>query len=70
MIRRMNMSNINSKQRRENLLSELTRIGYLASLDKNPENLSLYELEMLVISFKSQRGNRVITYNARMEASE
>ncbi|MCY7500727.1 hypothetical protein P9384_02690 [Bacillus pumilus] len=64
------MSNINSKQRRENLLSELTRIGYLASLDKNPENLSLYELEMLVISFKSQRGNRVITYNARMEASE
>ncbi|MEH7798167.1 MULTISPECIES: hypothetical protein [Bacillus] len=64
------MSNINSKQRREYLLSELTRIGYLASLDKNPENLSLYELEMLVISLKSQRGSRVLTYNVRMEASE
>ncbi|ATH74400.1 hypothetical protein [Bacillus altitudinis] len=64
------MSNINSKQRREYLLNELIRIGYLASLDKNPENLSLYELEMLVISLKSQRGSRVLTYNARMEASE
>ncbi|PRS31456.1 hypothetical protein [Bacillus pumilus] len=64
------MSNINSKQRREYLLSELTRIGYLASLDKNPENLTLYELEMLVISLKSQRSSRVLTYNARMEASE
>lgn len=64
------MSNINSKQRREYLLNELTRIGYLTSLDKNPENLTLYELEMLVISLKSQRGNRVLTYNTRMEASE
>ncbi|MFB8734114.1 hypothetical protein ACEQPO_09675 [Bacillus sp. SL00103] len=41
MIRRMNMSNINSKQRREYLLNELTRIGYLASLDKNRKFITL-----------------------------
>lgn len=60
---------INSDQRKQFLLNELKRIGY------KPENeslakKSLYELEMLVITKKSERGNKVLTYNARMEAFE
>ncbi|MGM0969412.1 MAG: hypothetical protein ACQEWR_12650 [Bacillota bacterium] len=64
------MSNINSKERREILLKELKRIGYVASKDKNPAKLSLYELEKLVISLKVERGSRVVNYNARQEEVE
>lgn len=60
---------INSDQRKQFLLNELKRIGY------KPENeslakKSLYELEMLVISVKGERGNNIETYNARMEIEE
>ncbi|MBU4617862.1 hypothetical protein [Bacillus sp. GG161] len=60
---------INSDQRKQFLLNELKRIGY------KPENeslakKSLYDLEMLVISVKGERGNDIETYNARMEIEE
>lgn len=61
---------INSDQRKQFLLNELKRIGYKPSENENLENLSLYDLEMLVITKKSERGNKVLTYNARMEAFE
>lgn len=61
---------INSNQRKQFLLNELKRIGYKPSENENLENLSLYDLEMLVITKKSERGNKVLTYNARMEAFE
>ncbi|QNP15591.1 hypothetical protein H9S87_13790 [Bacillus pumilus] len=59
---------INSNQRKQFLLNELKRIGYKS--DESLEKLSLYELEMLVISVKSERGNNIETYNARMEIEE
>ncbi|PIK28389.1 hypothetical protein [Bacillus pumilus] len=60
---------INSDQRKQFLLNELKRIGY------KPENeslakKSLYDLEMLVITKKSERGKSIETYNARMEIEE
>ncbi|MDX2364822.1 hypothetical protein ABEQ78_17330 [Bacillus altitudinis] len=61
---------INSDQRKQFLLKELKRIGYKPNENESLEKLSLYELEMLVITKKSERGNKVLTYNARMEASE
>ncbi|WP_144460036.1 hypothetical protein [Bacillus pumilus] len=61
---------INSNQRKQFLLNELKRIGYVASKDKNPAKLSLYELEKLVISLKIERGIRVVNYNARQEEVE
>ncbi|EKF34343.1 hypothetical protein [Bacillus xiamenensis] len=61
---------INSDQRKQFLLKELKRIGYKPSENENLENLSLYDLEMLVISAKSERGNSIETYNARMEIEE
>ncbi|HFU4567783.1 TPA: hypothetical protein ACGPBO_005577 [Bacillus cereus] len=61
---------INSKQRKQFLLKELKRIGYKPSENENLENLSLYELEMLVITAKCERGNDIETYNARMEIEE
>ncbi|MGD6976107.1 hypothetical protein ACQCU3_03790 [Bacillus altitudinis] len=61
---------INSNQRKQFLLKELKRIGYKPSENESLEKLSLYELEMLVITKKSERGNKVLTYNARMEAFE
>lgn len=61
---------INSEQRKQFLLNELKRIGYKPNENENLEKLSLYELEMLVITKKSERGNKVLTYNARMEAFE
>lgn len=61
---------INSNQRKQFLLNELKRIGYKPNENENPKKLSLYELEMLVITKKSERGNKVLTYNARMEAFE
>ncbi|USD81968.1 hypothetical protein M5E02_14520 [Bacillus safensis] len=61
---------INSDQRKQFLLKELKRIGYKPSENENLENLSLYDLEMLVISVKGERGNNIETYNARMEIEE
>ncbi|MCM3365298.1 hypothetical protein QLH48_05185 [Bacillus safensis] len=61
---------INSDQRKQFLLKELKRIGYKPSENESLEKLSLYDLEMIVISAKSERGNKVLTYNARMEAFE
>ncbi|MEE3679086.1 hypothetical protein V2J31_15860 [Bacillus safensis] len=61
---------INSKQRKQFLLKELKRIGYKPSENENLENLSLYDLEMLVISVKGERGNNIETYNARMAIEE
>ncbi|MCZ2740272.1 hypothetical protein SFC44_11515 [Bacillus safensis] len=61
---------INSKQRKQFLLKELKRIGYKPSENENLENLSLYDLEMLVISVKGERGNSIETYNARMAIEE
>ncbi|MCY7678073.1 hypothetical protein MH122_04620 [Bacillus pumilus] len=61
---------INSNQRKQFLLNELKRIGYKPNENESLEKLSLYELEMLVITKKSERGNKVLTYNARMEAFE
>lgn len=61
---------INSDQRKQFLLNELKRIGYKQNENESLEKLSLYELEMLVITKKSERGNKVLTYNARMEAFE
>ncbi|MGE6671017.1 hypothetical protein [Bacillus altitudinis] len=61
---------INSNQRKQFLLNELKRIGYKPNENENLKKLSLYELEMLVITKKSERGNKVLTYNARMEAFE
>lgn len=61
---------INSNQRKQFLLNELKRIGYKPNEIESLEKLSLYELEMLVITKKSERGNKVLTYNARMEAFE
>ncbi|QCU17539.1 hypothetical protein BPGQ101_01135 [Bacillus altitudinis] len=61
---------INSEQRKQFLLKELKRIGYKPNENENLKKLSLYELEMLVISVKGERGNKVLTYNARMEAFE
>ena len=60
---------INSDQRKQFLLNELKRIGY------KPENeslakKSLYDLEMLVISVKGERGNDIETFNARMKIEE
>ncbi|MCY7543923.1 hypothetical protein P9173_03365 [Bacillus safensis] len=61
---------INIDQRKQFLLKELKRIGYKPSENESLEKLSLYDLEMIVISAKSERGNKVLTYNARMEAFE
>ncbi|KIL16737.1 hypothetical protein [Bacillus safensis] len=61
---------INSKQRKQFLLKELKRIGYKPSENENLEKLSLYDLEMLVISVKGERGNNIETYNARMAIEE
>lgn len=61
---------INSNHRKQFLIKELKRIGYkqneIESLAKKP----LYDLEMLVITAKCERGNDVETYNARMEIEE
>ncbi|MGX1469022.1 hypothetical protein ACUW84_001604 [Bacillus sp. 153480031-1] len=64
------MTNSKSEDRRQFLLNELKRIGYKPNENESLEKLSLYELEMLVITKKSERGNKVLTYNARMEAFE
>lgn len=64
------MTNSKSEDRRQFLLNELKRIGYKPNDNENFKKLSLYELEMLVITNKSERGNKVLTYNARMEAFE
>ncbi|CAL8900215.1 hypothetical protein [Bacillus pumilus] len=61
---------INSNQRKQFLLNELKRIGYKPSENENLENLSLYDIEMLVITKKSERGKSIETYNARMEIEE
>ncbi|MEC1118504.1 MULTISPECIES: hypothetical protein [Bacillus] len=61
---------INSDQRKQFLLKELKRIGYKPSENESLEKLSLYDLEMIVISAKSKRGNKALTYNARMGAIE
>ncbi|WP_342495720.1 hypothetical protein MHB69_14640 [Bacillus sp. FSL K6-0994] len=61
---------INSKQRKQFLLKELKRIGYKANEIASLADKTLYELEMLVISAKSERGNSIETYNARMEIEE
>ncbi|MCA0923102.1 hypothetical protein LCM03_00350 [Bacillus stratosphericus] len=61
---------INSEQRKQFLLKELKRIGYKPSENENLEKLSLYDLEMLVISVKGERGNNIETYNARMAIEE
>ncbi|MCY7691766.1 MULTISPECIES: hypothetical protein [Bacillus] len=58
---------INSDQRKQFLLNELKRIGYKPSENESLADKSLYDLEMLVISAKSERGNNIETYNARME---
>ncbi|QII25940.1 hypothetical protein G3M80_15545 [Bacillus altitudinis] len=60
---------IYSDQRKQFLLNELKRIGYKPE-NESLEKLSLYELEMLVISAKGERGNNIETYNARMEIEE
>ncbi|AWI37910.1 hypothetical protein BA81_12450 [Bacillus safensis FO-36b] len=64
------MTNSKCEDRRQFLLNELKRIGYKPNENESLEKLSLYELEMLVITKKSERGNKVLTYNARMEAFE
>ncbi len=64
------MTNSKSEDRRQSLLNELKRIGYKPNENENLKKLSLYELERLVITNKSERGNKVLTYNARMEAFE
>ncbi|MGN7043582.1 hypothetical protein [Bacillus safensis] len=64
------MTNSKSEDRRQFLLNELKRIGYKPNENEYLKKLSLYELEMLVITNKSERGNKVLTYNARMEAFE
>lgn len=61
---------INSNQRKQFLLNELKRIGYKPSENENLENLSLYDIEMLVISVKGERGNDIETFNARMKIEE
>ncbi|MFN3092776.1 hypothetical protein [Bacillus pumilus] len=61
---------INSDQRKQFLLNELKRIGYKSNEFEGLEKLSLYDLEMLVISAKSERGKSIETYNARMEIEE
>lgn len=61
---------INSDQRKQFLLNELKRIGYKANEIASLADKTLYELEMLVITAKFEQGNKVLTYNARMEAFE
>ena len=61
---------INSNQRKQFLLNELKRIGYKPSENESLADKSLYDLEMLVISAKGERGNSIETYNARMAIEE
>ncbi|MCU0155727.1 MULTISPECIES: hypothetical protein [Bacillus] len=61
---------INSNQRKQFLLNELKRIGYKPNENESLTDKSLYDLEMIVISAKSDRGKSIETYNARMEIEE
>ncbi|MCY7493220.1 hypothetical protein [Bacillus safensis] len=61
---------INSNQRKQFLLNELKRIGYKPNEIESLAKKTLYEIEMLVITAKCERGNDVETYNARMEIEE
>ncbi|OBS84102.1 hypothetical protein [Bacillus pumilus] len=61
---------INSNQRKQFLIKELKRIGYKPNEFESLDKLSLYDLEMLVITKKSERGKSIETYNARMEIEE
>ncbi|MFP7370415.1 hypothetical protein [Bacillus safensis] len=61
---------INSNQRKQFLLNELKRIGYKPNENESLTDKSLYDLEMLVISVKGERGNSIETYNARMAIEE
>ncbi|QRF83740.1 hypothetical protein JNE42_01090 [Bacillus altitudinis] len=61
---------INSNQRKQFLLKELLRIGYKSNEIECLAKKTLYDLEMIVISAKSERGNSIETYNARMEIEE
>ena len=61
---------INSDQRKQFLHKELKRIGYKPNEIESLATKPLYELEMLVITAKSERGNDIETYNARMAIEE
>ncbi|MED5223174.1 hypothetical protein [Bacillus safensis] len=61
---------INTDQRKQFLLKELKRIGYKPNENESLTDKSLYDLEMLVITAKCERGNDIETYNARMEIEE
>ncbi|PCK20293.1 hypothetical protein CEY02_14050 [Bacillus pumilus] len=64
------MTNSKSDDRRQFLLNELKRIGYKPNENESLANKSLYDLEMLVITAKCERGNDIETYNVRMEIEE